>query len=88
MGIIGCRGSIENSDKFYQVPECKYFPCHETKEELNCKFCYCPLYLVENCGGNYAITEDGIKDCTDCTKPHEGLDGYYFVINKLDEKVF
>ena len=33
----------ENSYRFFQ-PECQYYPCHEGIEEMNCLFCYCPLY--------------------------------------------
>ena len=60
--------------KFFQHRECEFFPCHKTEDEenFNCLFCYCPLYaLGENCGGNFKYTEDGIKDCSDCTFPHD-----------------
>lgn len=34
-------------------------------------FCFCPLYcLGENCGGNFCYTEDGLKDCSGCLRPH------------------
>ena len=30
-----------------------------------------PLYaLGENCGGNFRYTQKGIKDCTNCLRPH------------------
>lgn len=61
------------SYKFFQNRECEYFPCHSgiAKEEMNCLFCFCPLYaLGEKCGGNFRYTEDGIKDCSDCLVPH------------------
>ena len=59
--------------KFFQNRECEYFPCHQGVEEesFNCLFCYCPLYALGNgCGGSFTYTEDGIKDCTNCIKPH------------------
>ncbi|MBQ9912000.1 MAG: hypothetical protein IJM49_03120 [Firmicutes bacterium] len=36
---------MENSSSFFCNKECKYFPCHETKDpdSFNCLFCYCPL---------------------------------------------
>ena len=58
---------------FFQNRECEYFPCHKgvDPERFNCLFCYCPLYaLGENCGGSFAYTEDGVKDCTSCLRPH------------------
>ena len=58
---------------FFQHKECEYFPCHKVKnaEEFNCLFCYCPLYaLGSKCGGNFSYTENGIKDCGNCTIQH------------------
>ena len=58
---------------FFQNRECAYFPCHRgVKEtEFNCLFCFCPLYaLGENCGGKFIYTEQGIKDCSGCLRPH------------------
>ena len=58
---------------FFQNRECEYFPCHPgaDKETFSCMFCYCPLYaLGENCGGNFSYTQEGIKDCTNCLRPH------------------
>ncbi len=58
---------------FFQNTECEYFPCHKgaDPETFSCLFCYCPLYcLGENCGGNVHYTEDGIKDCSSCLRPH------------------
>ena len=34
----------ENSYRFFSNRECQYYPCHEGIEEMNCLFCYCPLY--------------------------------------------
>ena len=60
--------------KFFQHKACEFFPCHETKDidNFNCLFCYCPLYaLGENCGGNFKILENGVKDCSNCLLPHK-----------------
>lgn len=65
-----------NSYRFYQNRECKFFPCHEVQDEddFNCLFCYCPLYLDDNCIGSpeYIITGRGqrIKDCSSCLVVH------------------
>ena len=59
---------------FFQNIDCEYFPCHKTDhpEQFSCLFCYCPLYaLGENCGGNFTYTENGIKDCSGCLRPHK-----------------
>lgn len=58
---------------FFQNRECEYFPCHSgaDPEQFSCIFCYCPLYaLGEECGGSFAYTQDGIKDCSACLRPH------------------
>jgi Zn-finger protein len=71
--------------KFFSNKECEYYPCHKMPEgeELNCLFCYCPLYaLGRDCGGDYRITEKGIKDCTPCTLCH-GADGYAHVRERI-----
>lgn len=73
--------------KFVQNKKCEYFPCHKVEKEntFNCLFCYCPLYaLKEKCGGNFRYTEKGIKDCSQCLKPHhEG--GYEHIQQYIKE---
>ena len=59
--------------KFVQNRACEFFPCHQGAEdaEFNCLFCYCPLYaLGDQCGGSFRYLENGIKDCSDCVRPH------------------
>ena len=75
---------MENSYRFFKNKECKYFPCHEGVEELNCLFCYCPMYAKDKCLGRpqYIMTGNRkIKVCTDCTFPHQPEN--YDVIIKL-----
>ncbi len=70
--------------KFTQHLKCEYFPCHKgaDPETFNCLFCFCPLYMLKDeCGGNFAIN-NGVKDCSGCTKPH-AQDGYAFVMSKI-----
>lgn len=58
---------------FFQNKKCEYFPCHASAnlETFSCLFCYCPLYcLGDRCGGNFRYTDDGIKDCSNCLRPH------------------
>ena len=73
--------------KYFCNRECEYFPCHQDAdpERFNCLFCYCPLYaLGENCGGNFRWTEKGIKDCTNCTVPHDP-DNYGYITGRFSE---
>lgn len=76
---------MEHSYRFYRNTACDYFPCHkvENKEEFNCLFCYCPLYFLENCGGNH-IDNRGIKDCSSCLVPHKP-NGYDYINKKIME---
>ncbi len=67
-----------NSSSFFRNVSCAYFPCHEGVDpnSFNCLFCYCPLYaLGPRCGGDYSYTTSGIKDCSQCTRLHEGDKG-------------
>ncbi len=64
---------MENSYRFFENKECKYFPCHKKLDAFNCLFCYCPLYNIKNCPGNPSFIKKGdkeIKVCTNCTFPH------------------
>ena len=71
--------------QFFQNRECKYFPCHKgiDEEQFNCLFCYCPLYaLGDRCGGGFTYTEEGIKDCSKCLKPHK-RENYDVITEKM-----
>ncbi|ARC86957.1 cysteine-rich small domain protein [Clostridium argentinense CDC 2741] len=72
--------------KFFQHKECEFFPCHKVKDEdkFNCLFCYCPLYFLEECGGNNSDF-NGVKDCSNCMIPHS-QNGYDYIFNKIVEK--
>ena len=73
--------------KFFQNTKCEYFPCHKCgePENFNCLFCYCPLYaLGENCGGNFSYTEQGIKDCSGCLRPHR-RDAFDSIMQKMGD---
>ena len=71
------------SYRFFANEQCEYYPCHDL-EEINCLFCFCPLYLLEECGGNYEILDNGIKDCSGCLVPHTP-GGYDHIIEKLGD---
>ena len=70
-----------NNHKFFNNIECEYYPCHNMSN-INCLFCYCPLYHMDDCEGSYIINEDGVKDCKECILPHSPIN-YDYIIKKL-----
>ena len=69
---------MENSHRFFENRECKYYPCHNMVSPCNCLFCYCPLYhLGDKCGGSFKYYKE-IKSCVNCHLPH--LPEYYDTI--------
>ena len=70
---------------FFQHRGCEYFPCHSgaRPEDFNCLFCYCPLYAQgQRCGGNFALTAKGLKDCQGCLIPHQ-RQNYALIVKRL-----
>ena len=77
------------SYRYFQNRSCEYFPCHAgaDPENFNCLFCFCPLYaLGEKCGGGFAYTKNGIKDCSACLFPHK-KDSYDTICERFSEIV-
>lgn len=70
--------------EFFQNKDCEFFPCHKIREQdrqyFNCLFCFCPLFNMRDCGGNYTLLPNGVKDCSNCGIPHYNRD---YVIDKL-----
>ena len=77
---------MNNNFSYFQNKDCIYFPCHKTNgEDFNCLFCYCPLYaLGDQCGGSFDYLENGIKDCSNCLKPHR-RENYNKIMEKMPE---
>lgn len=76
---------MDHSYRFFENKACRYYPCHEGTEVINCLFCYCPLYHREVCPGNPQYiekTEKKIKVCTNCTFPHKP-ENYDIVVELL-----
>lgn len=78
---------MKNNSIFFQNSECEFFPCHsmDHSEEMNCIFCFCPLYLKRECPGNPVWIQGKkgrkIKDCSQCLFPHKAEN--YEKIQKL-----
>ena len=80
-------GDIDKN-MFFTHTECDYFPCHKgiPLERFNCMLCYCPLYaLGPACKGDFTYTEKGVKNCTNCTIPHDGDSGVRLVRKRFRE---
>lgn len=75
---------MEASYRFFSNRKCEYFPCHEGVKDFNCLFCYCPLYMMEDCGGNRKMLAGGVKDCSNCLIPHR-FEGYDHIQKKLGQ---
>ena len=77
---------MQNSHRFFQNTSCQYFPCHSQadRETFNCLFCFCPLYFLQDCGGE-AVVRQGVKDCTLCLRPHRP-EGYDSIVARLREE--
>jgi Zn-finger protein len=74
---------------FFQNSECEYFPCHKTgnPSEFNCLFCFCPLYLLEDCGGTFTLfkhrrEQPSVRDCSSCLRPHR-KNSYGLIMERL-----
>ena len=68
--------------------QCEYYPCHDVSDDkFSCLFCYCPLYDVADCGGEFYTSEKGVKNCKNCGFVHD-RDNYPKVIKKLKEKMY
>ena len=81
---------MNNSFAFFANKDCEYYPCHKNIDEVNCLFCYCPLYNITDCPGNYTFIEKNgrtIKSCLDCTFPHK-RENYPAIIKILRENIW
>jgi len=76
------------SHAFFANTACRYYPCHKELCEINCLFCFCPLYGMERCPGapSYIDTPTGrVKDCSSCTFPHRA-ENYDIILSLLGSK--
>ncbi|WP_419005736.1 cysteine-rich small domain-containing protein [Collinsella stercoris] len=91
--MVGENGDMSDAPsgenyRFFNHSACEFYPCHDMPaEDLNCLFCFCPLYrLGEDCGGTFTYVNgaDGarIKDCSTCTVPHR-RENYDCIIGRL-----
>lgn len=69
--------------KYFCNKKCEYYPCHSF-ERINCKFCFCPIFTYD-CGGNYKLLENGIKDCSNCEIPHKE-NGHDYIVDFIEKQ--
>lgn len=77
----------EKHYRYFCNQECEYFPCHpiDDRNNFNCLFCYCPLYVLgERCGGDFTYLQNGHKDCSHCVFPHL-RENYDKIIERYEE---
>jgi precorrin-2/cobalt-factor-2 C20-methyltransferase len=60
--------SMANS-AFFCNEECEYYPCHRDLKEINCLFCYCPLFW--DCPFQNGGAKSKGLECPDCTYAHK-----------------
>ena len=68
------ENNIPFSSRYFENRACEYYPCHSGMEHMNCLFCYCPFYFIDNCPGSpiFKQKKDAIiKSCIDCSFPHD-----------------
>lgn len=82
---------IENNHKFFENKSCEYYPCHDM-EQINCMFCFCPLYLIHDCPGIKAgvaeYIDEKTKDCSRCTITHHPTKSWEIVVRVLSNEVY
>lgn len=61
---------VKATSDLYKQEDSPCRKCHDM-DTICCLFCYCPRYSMIDCGGNYKILSNGVKDCSSCTIPHQ-----------------
>lgn len=56
----------KNSYKFFANRSCKFFPCHKGLYDLNCIWCYCPIFQYRETNAICQVC----GPCEQCTFPH------------------
>ena len=78
--------------KHLKDKNCEFYPCHKDISEhiFNCRFCYCPAFLIPNCPGiesGYAtILQNGWKTCEHCTINHD-VNKFQIIIDAVSKEI-
>lgn len=80
------RRIINATNDLWEEPDSICQKCHNMEGSMNCLLCYCPRYdMGTECGGNFTILDNGVKDCSNCTIPHSPLFVEEYLKHKLME---
>ena len=78
--------------KHLQDKKCEFYPCHTDipEHKFNCRFCYCPAFLIDSCPGIESgvaeILGNGWKDCSNCTINHN-IDTFEVIMDAVTKEV-
>lgn len=64
---------MKNNHKFFENKKCRYYPCHKNLVEINCLYCFCPLFTYKfdpGCG-KQRYPDGSVRECNDCIFPHQ-----------------
>lgn len=70
-----------NSYKFFENRSCRFYPCHKGLKELNCLYCFCPIFPQRK--NNAVCLVCG--PCENCTFPHKAKN-YSRIIKMLKKE--
>ena len=76
--------------KCFSHRDCEFYPCHRNADPgpFQLPFLLLSLYFLgRECGGEYRLLDNGVKDCSDCLFPHRP-ENYDAVVQKLQQKIF
>jgi len=66
------RRIVKATNDLWKEDDSICWKCHHMKEPMNCLLCYCPRYdMGIDCGGDFVILDNGVKDCSNCNRPHD-----------------
>jgi len=81
------QSACQPCHRYFENRSCRYYPCHPgaDPDRFNCLFCFCPLYFLDACGGDFRMVK-GVKDCTPCLRPHRP-EGYDEIVERLKREI-
>jgi len=68
------RRLVKSTNDLWEERDSICKKCHYMASPMNCLLCYCPrFYMGIECGGDFVILKNGVKDCSNCIKPHDPI---------------
>lgn len=69
----------------YLEPGARCRKCHEIEGDIDCTFCYCPLYHDADCPGDYVMRGE-VRDCSQCLLPHQNPELILKIVRETTER--